>query len=135
MIFAFGLPFLVFPMLVDVGSGKLVMSIVFQTIGLGIVGFGVFFALIRQVIVDDGEQLVIETDLFGRPVHYSDVLKRDIDGVAIRKVRDTSKNSYFAVYLDASADRKFCLGPCLSTEELEWLHRTLEFWIRRGSDL
>jgi len=135
MIFAFGLPFLVAPALADAGSGQWVIAIVLQTIGLGIVGFGVFFALIRQVLVDDGEQLVIETDLFGRPVHHSNVLKRDIDGVMLRTVRDTSKSSYFAVYLDASADRKFCLGPCLSIEELEWLHRTLEFWIRRGSDL
>jgi hypothetical protein len=147
MIFAFGLPFLLLPVLIDAGSGKLMAAIVFQTIGLGIVGLGVFLALIRQVIVDDGEQLVVETDLFGRPVHFSNILKRDIESVVIRTIRDTSKKAkasprpaepdskYFAVYLDASADRKFCLAPCLSIEELEWLRRTIEFWIRRGSDL
>ena len=147
MIFAFGLPFLVIPALADAGLGSVVIGMLLQTVGLGIVGLGIFFALIRQVIVDDGEQLVVETDLFGRPVHYSAILKRDIEGVAIRTVRDTSKSrgasprrpgrgsKYFAVYLDASADRKFCLGPCLSIEELEWLRRTVEFWIRRGSDL
>jgi hypothetical protein len=121
--------------------------LVFQTIGIAIVGSGVFLALIRQVIVDDGEQLVIVIDLFGRSVHYSDVLKRDIDKIAIRAIRDTSKKTetpshpaerdskYFAVYLDASADREFALGSCLSKEELEWLRRTIEFWVRRGSDL
>ena len=147
MIFAFGLPFLVLPALMNVGSGKIVIQLVFQTIGIAIIGSGIVLALIRQVIVDDGEQLVIEIDLFGRPVHYSDVLKRDVERIAIRTVRDRSKNArasthstdresqHHAVYLDASADRSFCLAACLSIEELEWLRRTIEFWVRRGSDL
>lgn len=147
MIFAFGLPFLVMPMMIEVGSGKFMAHLVFQTIGIAIVGSGVFLALIRQVIVDDGEQLVIEINLFGRSVHYSDVLKRDVETITIRAIRDTSKktatpsdpaereSNYFAVYLDASADREFALGTCLSMEELEWLRRTIEFWVRRGSDL
>jgi hypothetical protein len=133
------LPFLVLPALVNVGSGKIVIQLVFQTIGIAIVGFGIFLALIRQVVVDDGEQLVIETDLFGRAVHYSDVLKRDIEAVAVRRVNDkpekTAESSYSAVYLDASTDRKFCIAACLSIEELEWLRRKIEFWVRRGSDL
>ena len=147
MIFAFGLPFLAVPMVIDVGSGKLMGHLVFQTIGILIVGFGVFMALIRQVVVDDGEQLVIEIDLFGRPVHYSEVLKRDIEAVAIRGVNEPPKKTqdsplpaqrkskYLAVYLNASADREFCIAACLSIEELEWLRRTIEFWVRRGSDL
>lgn len=147
MIFAFGLPFLVLPALMNVGSGKIVIQLVFQTIGIAIIGCGIFMAIIRQVVVDDGEQLVIEIDLFGRPVHYSDVLKRDVDEVAIRPVRDRSKGTqasphptdheseYFAVYLEASADRSFCLAPCLSIEELDWLRRRIELWVRRGSGL
>ena len=50
-------------------------------------------------------------------------MKRDIEAVAIRPVNDKSKQArdaslaadseskYFAVYLDASADREFCLAP------------------------
>jgi hypothetical protein len=147
MIIAFGLPFLVLPAFMNVGSGRILIQLVFQTIGMAIVGVGIFLVLLRQVIVDDGEQLVVEIDLFGRPVHYSDVLKRDVERVAIRTVRDRSKTAqaslrstesdskYYAVYLEASDDRCFCLAPCLSIEELDWLRRTIEFWVRRGSDL
>ena len=140
LIGAFGLSFVVFP---SVAGAHLLAGLLFKTIGLAIMAFGFFAMLFRQVIVDDGEQLVVEIELFGRPVHSEAVLKCDIEQIAIRTVRDRSKDKddsvprnddggkHRAVYLDASANRTCCLGACLAAEELDWLHQTVADWAGR----
>jgi len=124
-VFAFGLAFLVFPGLGEGDFNRIVM-LPFVFIGLAVVGFGLFFALCRQVLVDQGNQLMVQIEMFGRLVHFAPVLKREIEQLEIREL----PSGYLGLRLKAGANREFWIGSCLSREELEWLERTIEDWIR-----
>ena len=124
-LFAFGLAFLIIP---GLGSGDLNRIVMFPFIllGLTIVGCGLFFALCRQVLVNQELQVAVQVELFGRLVHSAPVLKRDVEKLEIRKHR----SGHAGLCLSASANREFWIGSCLSTEELDWLESAVGEWLR-----
>jgi hypothetical protein len=143
LIFAFGAPFIVIPAMTDAALHNLLIGLLLHLVGLVIVAFGVCVALFRQVVREDGSQLVFEIEIIGRLVHSKPVLKRNIRSVTIQSTRRSAgaasasargrpgRPATRAVYVEAEGSTAICVGPCLDGETLDWLRGTLELLVAR----